>query len=122
MLFNGEFRKKYRQGVDLIAGVEGTNNIDFAHQTRIKNMNLEGMNIETSLSLAIGEKRNIRFFIGNGESLKMQCRIIWNKPDGNSHQYGVIFSDVNLWNKFKLRRFIARKKKLEMLSGKRTNS
>lgn len=113
-VFHGEFRKLKRQPVDLLAGMENRDTIDFRHSTRIKNINLEGMAIETFLPLSIGEKRLFRFFVGSGNHMKIQGRIIWHKPNCNSQIYGVVFTGLNLWKKIQVRRFLSKRRKLDI--------
>lgn len=115
MVFQGEFRKNRRQAMSLLAGVEGANNIDFAHKTKIRNINAIGMAIETFMKLSIGDKKHMRFFLNGGDSLTVQCRVIWRKLNADKNMYGLMFSDLNLWKKIKLKRFLAKKRTVETL-------
>lgn len=114
MVFNGEFRKERRSEVDLLAGLETPHNIDFRYRTRIKNMHVKGMSIESSLSIRIGEKRVFRFFVGSGQNMRLMGRIIWAHKNKADHTYGVEFADMGVWQKFQLKRFLARRKKIEL--------
>lgn len=110
MDFQSEFRKKSRVAVNLLAGVEGDHNIDFAHRTKIKNMNMAGMSVETSMLFKIGEKRNFRFFINNGESVSLLCRVIWSKSENKVNAYGLLYTDLDMWKKIKLQRFLIKRR------------
>ncbi|MFH1379726.1 MAG: PilZ domain-containing protein [bacterium] len=114
MIFQGDFRKAKRLPADLLAGMENNDAIDFRHNTRIKNINLKGMAIETLLPLSIGEKRFFRFFVGSGHHMKLQGRVIWNKPNGGTGLYGINFTDLNLWKKIQLRRFLTKRNKFDV--------
>jgi len=72
----------------------------------IKNISLDGMCIETTLSLRMGS--NIVFSLDLPAELKFNLagKIIWQNEEEEKYIYGVKFSELNITEKPKLYNFV----------------
>jgi len=72
----------------------------------IKNINLEGMCIETALNSSVGS--DLIFSLDLPDKLKIHIygKIIWQRKEGDTLRYGIKFTDLDISEKPKLYRFV----------------
>jgi c-di-GMP-binding flagellar brake protein YcgR len=72
----------------------------------IKDISLDGMRVETDLSLPIGS--DIVFSLDLPAELKFNLngKIIWQKKEDKTYIYGIKFSELNITEKPKLYNFV----------------
>ncbi len=72
----------------------------------IKNINLEGLCVETNFPSTVGTDLVFSLNLSNELKLNIYGKIIWQKKIGNVFRYGAQFTKLDITEKPKLYRFI----------------
>ena len=71
-----------------------------------------GIGMECAEKFDVGSELLFEIFLSNGKMIKLKGKVMWNLLKDNKYYYGVKFSKINLFNKFKLFSFIRLVKKI----------
>lgn len=72
----------------------------------VKNISMGGLAVETENELAMGDEFRFAFFLSDKHRIKVLGKIVWEYKDKNSNNYGVQFTRVGFFGRFRLKRFI----------------
>lgn len=72
----------------------------------IKNISLDGMRVETDLSLRMSSDIIFSFDLAAELKFNLAGKIIWRKKEEKKYIYGIRFSELNITEKPKLYNFV----------------
>jgi len=72
----------------------------------IKNVSEEGLKVESASKLPLHSNCNMSFILPHGKELRLKVRFIWMSNSNSYYTYGAKISDIGLFNRFKLKKYL----------------